>query len=452
MKQYLYSAITVVCISAAHLCAHAQTITTVAGNGILGQLGDGGAATSAELFYPSGVTVDGTGSIYISDVNPNIRMVASTGIISNFAGNGTFGYTGDGGLATAAEIGANKIASDASGNVYIANANSVRKISTTGIITTVAGSSTPGFSGDGGPATAALLDGVFGLAIDAAGNIFIGDVNNFRVRKINTTGTITTYAGNGTAGNSGDGGMAVAAQIQDPTGLAVDGAGNLYIADNISNVIRKVTTSGTISTVAGTGTAGYTGDGGVATNATLDHASGVVVDGAGNLFIADLNNNVIRKVTAAGIISTYAGNGTSGFSGDGGPAAACELSQPNALALDGSGNMYVADNQNSRIRKISSAPNGIAQSTAPAKRLFVYPNPSDGIFKIEGSLDDALCKTLEIEISDMFGQVVYEDKIVSNNGQVNFEVKRLEAMQSGIYFVRAKYGQQITCLSLEIQR
>ena len=450
MKQRIYFTITVVCL-AATFCANAQTITTVVGTGAMGHSGDGGAATAAELFYPSGIAVDGSGNLYVSDVNPYVRKIDLTGTISNFAGNGTFGYTGDGGLATAAEVGANKLATDNSGNVYIANANSVRKISTAGIITTIAGSSTAAFSGDGGPATAAMLNGVFGIAVDASGNVFVGDVNNFRVRKISTAGIISTYVGNGTSGNSGDGGMATDAQIQDPTGLAIDASGNLYIADNTSNVIRKVTPSGTISTIIGNGTAGYSGDGGAATIATLDHAASVAIDASGNLYIADLNNNVIRKVTAAGIISTYAGNGTSGFSGDGGIATAGELSQPSGVALDGSGNLYIADNQNSRVRKVTAASTGIIQTNDKQNVISISPNPSNGLFRLEVGFQEGITENAQIDIINALGQIAYRTEAAIAKGRINSDILLPTTISKGIFVLKVKCKDATTTMRLVIQ-
>ena len=214
------------------------------------------------------------------------------------------------------------MAVDASGNLYIADTgnNRIRKVSATGIITTVAGNGSAGYSGDGGPATSAQLDGPEGVAVDGSGNLYIADTCNNRIRKVSATGIITTVAGNGSAGYSGDGGPATSAQLSLPAGVAVDGSGNLYIADSGNNRIRKVSATGIITTVAGNGSPGYSGDGGPATSAQLNQPAGVAVDASGNLYIADSSNNRIRKVSATGIITTVAGNGFDGYSGDGGPA------------------------------------------------------------------------------------------------------------------------------------
>jgi uncharacterized protein (TIGR03437 family) len=339
-------------------------ITTVAGNGTAGFSGDGGPAPAASLGAPEGVAVDAGGNLFIAEFyNDRIRKVSAGGIITTFAGNGNFGFSGDGGPATAASLnGPSGVFADALGNLYIADTSSdrIRKVTPDGIITTIAGSTSPGgFAGDGGPATSARLNLPVGLAVDASGNIFIADDLNGLVRKVSPGGIITTVAGNGIGGFSGDGGPATSASLENVFGVSVDASGNLFIADYYNNRIRKVSTSGVISTVAGSGTfgfgtGGFAGDGGPATSAMLKNPGGVVVDAAGNLFIADYGNNRIRKVSAGGIITTVAGNGTAGFSGDGGPATAARLNGPQSIAVDGSGNLFFAEYFNNRVRKVSA--------------------------------------------------------------------------------------------------
>jgi sugar lactone lactonase YvrE len=225
-----------------------------------------------------------------------------------------------------------------------------------GIITTVAGNGTSGYGGDGGPATSAALSLPFGVAVDGSGNVYVADTNNSRVRRVTAaTGLITTVAGNGTWGFSGDGGPATSAMLGIPRGVAVDGSGNLYIADTGNNRVRKVEVStGVISTVVGNGYAGFSGDGGPATSATMGYPFGVAVDGSGNIYIADTLNLVIRKVDGAtGLISTVVGNGTAyGYGGDGGPATSAILTRPHGVAVDSGGNIYVADSANNRVRKV----------------------------------------------------------------------------------------------------
>jgi sugar lactone lactonase YvrE len=237
-----------------------------------------------------------------SAVKPAAYLIIPLGHIASQAGNGVLGYSGDGGPAASAEFSSpTGVAVDSSGNLYIVDAdnNRIRKVTaSTGIITTVAGNGTAGYSGDGGAATSAELDTPFGVAVDASGNLYIVDVNNDRIRKVTaSTGIITTVAGNGTWGYSGDGGTATSAELFSPFGVAVDASGNLYIADSGNNRIRKVTAStGIITTVAGNGTAGSTGDGGAASSAELSYPTGVVVDSLGNFYIADYNNNKVRTV------------------------------------------------------------------------------------------------------------------------------------------------------------
>ncbi|WP_026260880.1 NHL repeat-containing protein [Spirosoma luteum] len=332
-------------------------ITTVAGNGTVNYGGDGGPATAASLYNPVGVAFDGTGNFYIADQqNQRIRKVATSGVITTVAGNGLFTFGGDGGVATAANL-ANPsgVAVDGLGNLYIADAlnHRIRKVATNGIITTVAGTGSYGFSGDGGAATAASLNNPVGVTVDGVGNLYIADALNHRIRKVATNGIITTVAGNGTNSYSGDGGLATAAGFNYTASVVVDGSGNLYIADQGNHRIRKVAANGIVSTVAGTGTAGYGGDGGLATAASLANPASVVVDGNGNLYIADYGNNLIRKVATSGIITTVAGTGSHGFGGDGGLATDAILDNPFSVAVDGVGNLYISDSDNQRVRKVT---------------------------------------------------------------------------------------------------
>jgi uncharacterized protein (TIGR03437 family) len=282
----------------------------------------------------------------------------TTFTVSTVAGNGVTGYSGDGGSAINAELNdPNGVAVDAAGNLYIAEflGERVRKVATNGTITTVAGTGVAGFSGDGGPATLASLNGPSRVALDKAGNLYIADSDNYRVRKVSLNGTITTVAGNGTADSSGDGGPATSAALDSPGDLALDSAGNLFIAsgaflgDGRGNVVRKVTPAGLITTVAGNGTAGYSGDGGPATSAALNAPEGLAIDRAGNLYIADQFNRRIRKVSN-GVITTAAGNGLAGYAGDGGPGVSAELSGPAGISLDAAGSLYIADRDNNRVR------------------------------------------------------------------------------------------------------
>ncbi|ALS25048.1 S-layer homology domain-containing protein [Paenibacillus naphthalenovorans] len=337
------------------------TISTVAGNGIGSYSGDGGAAASAQLNYPFGVAVDSGGILYIVDTNNcRIRKVDASGNISTVAGTGTAGYSGDGGAATSAQL--NKpygVAVDSAGNLYIADTlnHRVRKVDASGNVSTVAGTGTAGSSGDGGAAASAQLNKPFGVAVDSGGNLYIADTFNHRIRKVDASGNISTVAGTGTAGNPGEGEFATSANIKYPYGVAVDSGGNLfYVADDGSSRVRKVDASGKISTVAGNGTAGSSGDGGAAALAQLYLPYGVAVDSGGNLYIADTFNHRVRKVDTSGNISTVAGNGTAGSSGDGGAAASAQLNYPYGVAVDSGGNLYIADTYNQRVRKVAAEP------------------------------------------------------------------------------------------------
>ena len=342
------------------------TVTRVAGNGTPGFSGDGGPATNASLNLPTGVAVDGAGNLYIADMsNSRIRRVTPDGTISTVAGNGTAGFGGDDGPATSASLNQpTAVAVDGAGSLYIADStnNRIRRVTLDGNIATVAGNGAPGFSGDGGPATSAIINSPSGVAVDGAGNLYIDDAGNYRIRRVTLDGNVATVAGNGTQGSSGDGGPATSARLGYSDGVAVDGVGNIYIADSTNYRVRRVTPDGNIATVAGNGIADFTGDGGPATSASLDFSAGVAVDGAGNLYIADQGNNRIRVVTPAGTISTVAGNGTFRFSGDGGPATTGSLALAYGVAMDGAGNLYIADTTNFRIRRVS--PDGTISTVA----------------------------------------------------------------------------------------
>lgn len=338
--------------------------------------GDGGPATNAFLSGPSDVKFDSSGKLYIADtVNNRIRVVdLSTGIISSFVGDGTSGYGGDGSAITSDTVevySPTGIAFDSQGDLFIADTGNdvIREVSTSDIITTVAGSNTlgAGYTGDLGPATNAQLWFPSGVAVDAGGNVYIADPNNNEIRvlcanhtpiacKSLAAGDINTVAGSYQmgAGYSGDGGPASAALLSDPVAVALDAAGNLYISDSGNNVIRKIDTSGNISTVVGdgSGNSGASGDGGPATSALLNGPKGLALDASGYLYIADNLNCKIRVVEPNGIITTVAGNGLFGRSGDGGSSLSAELDRPSAVALYG-GMVYIADNGNNIIRLLT---------------------------------------------------------------------------------------------------
>ncbi|MEU5313944.1 RICIN domain-containing protein [Streptomyces sp. NPDC021562] len=333
-------------------------IKTVAGTGAAGFAGDEGSAVSAQLNRPYGIAVDSTGTLYVADYgNHRVRKITTDGRISTIAGTGTAGSGGDGGPAVSAQLNApREVAVDRAGAVYIADSNNhrIRKVTPDGKIGTVVGTGAAGFRGDGGPATAAQLNLPLGVVVDRAGVLHVADYYNHRVRKVAADGVISTVAGTGTAGSRGDGGPAVAAQLNGMHGLAWGGAGDLYIADCNNHRVRKVTADGVISTVAGTGVAGFGGDDGPAASARLNSPVGVAVDSAGVLYICDYGNHRLRKVTADGVISTVAGTGAPGYGGEGGPAVAAQLNGPRKVALDCVDTLYLTDHLNNRVRKITS--------------------------------------------------------------------------------------------------
>jgi uncharacterized repeat protein (TIGR03803 family) len=333
-------------------------ITTVAGNGNSGYSGDGGPATNASFNNPAGLAMDAAGNLFIADGNNVVRRVDTNGIITTVAGGGP-DYPGDGEAATNVSMwNLAGVTVDAAGNLFIAVMwnNVVRRVDTHGVITTVAGNGTNGYSGDGGAATNASLNNPSGVAVDAVGNLFIADGNNYRVRVVDTNGNITTMAGGGT-NYPGDGGVATNAILGYPWGVSVDAARNVYIADSWNNIIRRVDAQGIITTLAGGGP-DFPGDGEAATNVSLNNPEGVTVDAAGNLFIADTGNNRIRQVDAAGTINTVAG----GYLGEGVAATNASLDNPAGVALDALGNLYISDSNNQRIRKVGI--NGIITTVA----------------------------------------------------------------------------------------
>jgi cysteine-rich repeat protein len=337
--------------------ADGQSITKIAGNGIPGFLGDGGDATSAELQYPTAVAVDGIGRVFIADAgNSCIRRIDLDGTITTIAGTGVGGYTGDGGPAVLAQLAdPNGVAVDGLGRVIIGDSdnNVIRQIDIDGTINTIAGTGIANYSGDGGQATNATLSTPRGLAIDATDRVIIADTANSVLRRIELDGTISTIAGNGIGGHSGDGGPATQAELALPFGVAVDATGRMYIADTFNDRIRVIDTSGVITTISGNGMVGFSGDGGPATSALLANPTGVALDAQGQVVIADEGNARVRRIDTSGTISTIAGDGTFGFGGDGGMATSAQLGQTYLLATDAMKRVYLTDNDNpDRIRRI----------------------------------------------------------------------------------------------------
>jgi uncharacterized protein (TIGR03437 family) len=345
-------------------------IQTVAGDGYLHAIGDGGLATAALLSQPSAIALNGAGSLYIADTGTQrVRQVLPTGVIQTLAGTGVAGAAADKVVASAATLNSPMgVALDSAGDVLIADTgnNRVRQVTTDGLIHNLVGTGASGLGAEGLPPAQTQLDGPRGVCTGRGGTLFVVDTLNNRVLQAAPQALVVTAAGNGAPGDAGDGGPARLAQLNQPSACALDSAGDLFIADTLNHSIRKVDPSGTISTVAGTGAAGFSGDQGPATAATISAPAGVVVDDNGDIFIADTGNNRIRQVTPDGLIHTIAGQNAASFSGDGGPAASAQINAPGGLLLDGAGDLYFADTGNNRVRRL-------VPQAAPPPPLVVLP-------------------------------------------------------------------------------
>lgn len=339
----------------------ASRVYMVAGTGELGSAGDGGLATRARLWFAAGIAVDAAGNIVIADsFNNRVRRVdAGTGTIETVAGTGQQGFSGDGDLAIDAQLNSpSGVAIDDKGNIIIADTfnNRIRIVDArTGIISTIAGTGEQGWFGDDGLAVRAQLNGPTGLALGVNGNVFITDSGNHRIRKLDRAQhVIVTVAGRGVAGDAGDGGLAVQAELNDPSGVAVDGNGHLLIADTMNNRVRRVDAgTGIISTVAGTGEEGFDGDGASAPLARLMQPSGITVDAEGAVYLSDTFNNRIRRIDGkSGIITTVAGTDLRGHSINGMPAETASLNNPMGITRDPAGNLLVADSGNHCVLRI----------------------------------------------------------------------------------------------------
>ncbi len=444
MKSILLSFILLLCYT-----AEAQVICTFAGNDtVWGYNCDGCPAVTSGLLMPQCARPDGAGNVFIADESNNrIRRVNPAGIIYTVAGNGLPVHSGDGGQATAAGIcRPGGVAFDLSGNLFIVentdtfgNGPWVRKVNTAGIITTYAGCGTNGYGGDGGPALAAgFAGGIMDVAVDRTGNIFIADPGSERIRKINPDGIISTYAGNGTTGFSGDGGPATAAQINRPQALATDSAGNLFIADFGNNRLREVLPDGVINTIAGNGGLGSGGDGNPATVASLGTPDGVAIDKAGNIYVSEGNRYRVRKINTSDTIYTIAGGGIWGYSGDGGPATAALLSSPSGVGVDNNGNIYVSDIGNNNVRKIFM--DSISRLSVPGiselkPLILITPNPNRGAFIL--TLKSGVTCQAKVSITDMIGRVVKETYITTNK-----ETQLMLDAPSGIYLLSTQTPNQ----------
>ncbi len=459
VKRY-FSVVMLILASAASTLA--QTVTTIAGNGATGFLsgaygGDGVAATAALLYYPSGLAYDATGNLYIADSrNHRVRKIDVSGIITTFAGTGVSGYSGDGGAATAAEMGyPESIAIDATGNIYVSDhwEACVRKIDAAGIITTVAGTGVYGYSGDGGPATAAMLDNPCHVQVDGAGNLYICDWVNARVRKVSTAGIITTIAGNGTAPFSGDGGPATAAGMR-PSSTLIDATGNILVCDGVNRRVRKIDAAGIITTIAGSGGDGYSGDGGPATAAQFRYMVGMVFDATGNLLVADQNNSVIRKINTSGIITTIAGTGTSGYSGDGGPATAAEFRYPTMMLFNPAGQLLISDLQNNRVRMLDVAGPvaTVVREVNLHEGIAISPNPNQGNLSIVGYWPSTNNSVISVSITNVTGQIVYMGKLFVQNGEIGSVIHLNDKLVAGVYVLKLSNGADAKTFHIVLEK
>jgi len=371
------------CLLLLPLFTEAQVIITVAGTGSHSYGGDGGPATIAQLTNPTGVNLDDLGNLYICDQN-KIRKVSPAvgGTIVTVAGSGTSGYSGDGWPATSAQFTAvSDVFIDHKGNIYLPDVGDhrLRKVNTLGIMSTVAGTGIAGYNGDGIPASSAQLNTPLAVALDDTGNIYISDRNNFRIRKIDTFGIIRTICGTGVAGFSPDGSYADTAKLNFISCIKIDKSGTIYIAENIR--IRKIGTDGKLTTIAGNGVEGFTGDGGPATAAEISGAP-LSIDSAGNVFIVDGLTDRVRKITTEGTIQTVAGGNGGGFSGDGGDPLLATLSSPSGVAVNKVGEIFIGDLGNARIRMVTNHSLQLGQLPTNKSGFCIFPNPTKRQFSI----------------------------------------------------------------------
>ena len=403
-------------------CAWSQqyTISTYAGSLTAGFAGDGGAPSSAQFSSPLGLTLDSSGDLYIVDsVNQRVRKI-SGGAINTVAGDGTSGYSGDKAAATSAELlGPSAVAVDSSGNVYIADTGNhvIRMVSTSGTITTIAGNNTGGYTGDGGAAVDAELEFPTGVAVDAGGNVYIADSGNNAIREV-SGGNINTIVGSSTG-----------QVLNDPVSVLVDSFGNLYISEQNGYRVSRFS-NGALTVLAGNGNIGSSGDNGPGVDAELDEPTGIALDANGYLYICDTANNKIRKISPSGIITTIAGLGQNGYYGDGGPATGALLSLPRGIVVDPSGNVYVSDTQNNLIRLLKPVAPAITSAGAVNAASFTPQLSPGALASLFGSnfTGAGLTASAALPLPSSLGGVAVQVNgvaapvLYSSTGQINFQI------------------------------
>jgi len=411
------------------LAIKGQTITTYGGGGTSG-ICEGCAATACAIPDPVGGVFDKLGNYYFASClsGNTIREINNAGIITTVAGTGSGGFSGDNGPATSAMLnGPFSVKFDTAGNMYILDALNyrIRKVSaSTGIITTIAGTGTAGYNGENIPATAAEIN-AGDICLDKVGNIYVAEYNNRRVRKIDTSGIIITVGGTGVVGSSGDGGSATNAMLS-PNGITIDDNDNLYIADPYGSVVRKITPSGIISTIAGNGASAFAGDGMPATAASFQPAH-ICIDSINNLYISDVYNNRVFKVDPSGIFWLAAGNGATGFSGDGGPATAASFNYVSGVSTDSCGNLYITEPGNGRIRKVAFNPEcwPLKAPQVVSNEVSIYPNPAYEVINVDGITTQENYSLLNIN-----GIIEQQGILKPGNNEIS-----IQALPPGIYLL-----------------